>query len=168
MSSKPVRCNNYFFTLACINLGRMVYSLVFSNLPACLGDGAGKDGTTIAVRKVDVLDNLCQGTSVLSPLAPLLLLLLPAATFPLYSPLLASDPLLYCLLLGLVGSKITNRLIVGSLSSSPPVLQVAHMCKSSLAWWDSSMLAVLALGVHHLLGGGGSNRLVLLLALVGK
>ena len=51
-----------------------------------------------------------------SPLLPLLLVLVPAVWLATMTPaIFASQPLLYCLLFGIIGSKITNKLIVSSI-----------------------------------------------------
>lgn len=114
------------------------------NLPDCFSShGQGKDGGTIA------------GTSVFSPLLPLLLVLVPAVWLATMTPaIFASQPLLYCLLFGIIGSKITNKLIV------------AHMCKGEMSQLDSSLVAPLVLVLHQHLGLPGSPGLLLLLALV--
>jgi len=85
--------------------------------------GAGKNGATVA------------GTSVLSPASPLFLLVIPAWVIAYKSDqnIYHDHPILYVLLFGLIGAKITNRLVV------------AHMCKGEITHRDASMLAPLLL-----------------------
>jgi len=85
--------------------------------------GAGKNGATVA------------GTSVLSPASPLFLLVIPAWVIAYKSDqnIYHDHPILYVLLFGLVGAKITNRLVV------------AHMCKGEITHRDACMLAPLLL-----------------------
>jgi len=86
---------------------------------------------------------------------PLLLVVVPAVLlFTMAPAVFASQPLLYCLLFGIIGSKITNKLIV------------AHMCKGEIAQFDSSLVAPLVLCLHQYLALPGSPGLMLLLALV--
>jgi len=75
------------------------------------------------------------GTSVLSPASPLFLLVIPAWVIAYKSDqnIYHDHPILYVLLFGLVGAKITNRLVV------------AHMCKGEITHRDASMLAPLIL-----------------------
>jgi len=97
-------------------------------LPACLsGCGSGKNGSTVA------------GTSVLSPASPLLLFVIPAWVIAYKSDqnIYHSHPIMYVLLFGLIGSKITNRLVV------------AHMCKGEISHRDAAMLAPLLLIVNQ-------------------
>lgn len=114
-----------------------------TTLPLCVVSRR-EDGRTIA------------GTSVFSPLAPLLVLLLSAVALATLAQdeLFSGNPILYCLLMGLIGSKITNRLIV------------AHMCKGPVQQLDSSMAALLAMGGNQLLGNIVRERTMLLFALV--
>ena len=82
---------------------------------------------------------LFQGTSVLSPASPLFLLVIPAWTIAYKSDqnIYHDHPILYVLVFGLIGAKITNRLVV------------AHMCKGEITHRDSSFLAPLALFLNQ-------------------
>ena len=87
-----------------------------------------KEGGTIAVKlkTIDILiqslfppfyrrdQSYHQGTSVYAPLLPLLLLLLPGLAIAFFTSIYSDHPLLFCLLFGIIGSKITNRLIVSN------------------------------------------------------
>ncbi|XP_014674864.1 PREDICTED: cholinephosphotransferase 1-like [Priapulus caudatus] len=79
--------------------------------------GVGKNKSTVA------------DTSVLFPLIPILTTIIPAYIIYKKSPsaLFENHPCLYIIAFGLVSSKITNRLVV------------AHMTKSELDMWDSSL-----------------------------
>ena len=86
-----------------------------------------------------------QGTSVLSPASPLLLLVIPAWVIAYKSDqnIFHAQPILYVLVFGLVAAKITNRLVV------------AHMCKGEISHRDAAMLApLLLLAVTARLGAG--------------
>ncbi|XP_073998005.1 choline/ethanolaminephosphotransferase 1 bbc isoform X10 [Rhodnius prolixus] len=80
--------------------------------------GAGKNGSTVA------------GTSVLSPVIPLSLVVVPAfiicrkSTEHVYE----NHPVLYILAFGLVAAKVTNRLVV------------AHMTRNEMDYFDSSLI----------------------------
>jgi len=89
------------------------------SIPACVSPGKGKNGSTVA------------GTSVLSPSLPLLCLVVPAWVIAYKSDqnIFHSQPILYVLVFGLIGAKITNRLVV------------AHMCKGEITHRDASLLA---------------------------
>jgi len=93
------------------------------SIPACISPGKGKNGSTVA------------GTSVLSPASPLFLLVVPAWVIAYKSDqnIYHDHPILYVLLFGLIGAKITNRLVV------------AHMCKGEITHRDASMLSPLLL-----------------------
>jgi len=85
--------------------------------------GAGKNGATVA------------GTSVLSPASPLFLLVIPAWVIAYKSDqnVYHDHPIMYVFVFGLIGAKITNRLVV------------AHMCKGEITHRDASMLSPLLL-----------------------
>ena len=70
-----------------------------------------------------------QGTSVLSPIIPISLVLLPAYIIHQKSPdhIFESQPVLYVMAFGLVAAKVTNKLVV------------AHMTKSELEYLDWSL-----------------------------
>jgi len=89
--------------------------------------GAGKNGATVA------------GTSVLSPASPLLFLVVPAWTIAYKSDqnIYHDHPILYVLVFGLIGAKLTNRLVV------------AHMCKGEITHRDASLLAPLLLFLNQ-------------------
>uniref|UniRef100_R4FMY2 diacylglycerol cholinephosphotransferase n=1 Tax=Rhodnius prolixus TaxID=13249 RepID=R4FMY2_RHOPR len=80
--------------------------------------GVGKNGSTVA------------GTSVLSPVIPLSLVVVPAfiicrkSTEHVYE----NHPVLYILAFGLVAAKVTNRLVV------------AHMTRNEMDYFDSSLI----------------------------
>ncbi|XP_054269905.1 choline/ethanolaminephosphotransferase 1 isoform X5 [Macrosteles quadrilineatus] len=79
--------------------------------------GAGKNGSSVA------------GTSVLSPVIPLSLVIVPAFIIWRKSEenLYENHPCLYVLAFGLVAAKVTNRLVV------------AHMTKNEMEYLDSSL-----------------------------
>jgi len=112
-----------------------------NTLPACMVS-AKKEGGTIA------------GTSVFSPLLPLLLFILPGLAIASLTSVFSDHPILFCLLFGIIGSKITNKLIV------------AHMCKGEMAQLDSSLIAPIILLLNHFLGNMVSHRILLLATLV--
>lgn len=95
-----------------------------------LFDGAGKNKSTVAC------------TSVLSPFLPILLTIVPAVYIAVNSEsnLYENNPILYNLVFGLIGSKITNKLIV------------AQMTKHELDLFDSIFLAPLCLFVNQSMG----------------
>ncbi|XP_066977406.1 choline/ethanolaminephosphotransferase 1 isoform X5 [Macrobrachium rosenbergii] len=80
--------------------------------------GAGKNGSSIA------------GTSVLSPVVPLLFILVPSVLIAWKSPydIYLQNPTIYLLTFGCVSARVTNRLVV------------AHMTKSEMAYSDASLL----------------------------
>ncbi|XP_042239794.1 cholinephosphotransferase 1-like isoform X4 [Homarus americanus] len=91
---------------------------VWKYIPIILWGGAGRNGSTIA------------GTSVLSPVVPLIFILAPAILIAWKSPdgLYLQNPTIYLLTFGCVSARITNRLVV------------AHMTKSEMAYSDASLL----------------------------
>ncbi|CAH0560794.1 unnamed protein product [Brassicogethes aeneus] len=94
-----------------------IYSL-YCNLVVIFTGGVGKNGSTVA------------GTSVLSPVIPFSLVILPAFIIYQKSPqhVYEEHPALYILAFGLVAAKVTNRLVV------------AHMTKSEMEYMDWSLL----------------------------
>ncbi|XP_045533839.1 cholinephosphotransferase 1 isoform X5 [Papilio machaon] len=85
---------------------------------AILAGGVGKNGSTVA------------GTSILSPVIPFSLVVVPA--FIIFqkseSHVYENHPSLYILAFGMVAAKVTNRLVV------------AHMTKSEMEYYDWSLL----------------------------
>ncbi|XP_039745870.1 cholinephosphotransferase 1 isoform X3 [Pararge aegeria] len=85
---------------------------------AIAAGGVGKNGSTVA------------GTSILSPVIPFSLVVVPA--FIIFqkseSHVYENHPALYILAFGMVGAKVTNRLVV------------AHMTKSEMELYDWSLL----------------------------
>jgi len=108
------------YTIVAISVASLNF---LKSIPACISPGKGKNGSTVA------------GTSVLSPASPLFLLVIPAWVIAYKSDqnIYHDHPILYVLLFGLIGAKITNRLVV------------AHMCKGEITHRDASMLAPLLL-----------------------
>jgi len=122
--------------------GLIIAAYHMSNtLPACMAS-AKKEGGTIA------------GTSVFSPLLPLLLFILPGLAIASLTTIFSDHPILFCLLFGIIGSKITNKLIV------------AHMCKGEMAQLDSSLIAPIILLLNHFYGNMVSHKILLLATLV--
>ncbi|CAH1390058.1 unnamed protein product [Nezara viridula] len=98
-------------TLACGSVA--VYRLL---IVICNG-GVGKNGSTVA------------GTSVLSPIIPLSLVVVPAFIICHKSTELVYEnhPVLYIMAFGLVAAKVTNRLVV------------AHMTRNEMDYLDTSL-----------------------------
>ncbi|XP_050300422.1 cholinephosphotransferase 1 isoform X6 [Anthonomus grandis grandis] len=121
----------------------LLYNLnsFFNNLKE---GGKGKNGSTIA------------GTSVLSPVIPILLVVLPA--FIIYKKseqlIYQSHPVLYIFTFGLVAAKVTNRLVV------------AHMTKSEMEMWDYSLVGPAMLFFNQYFNTFINEYVVLWLALV--
>ncbi|CAG9863193.1 unnamed protein product [Phyllotreta striolata] len=96
---------------AAVWLAQVNVSIIFTG-------GAGKNGSTVA------------GTSVISPIIPFSMVLIPA--FIIYKKstqeIYENHPALYILAFGLVAAKVTNRLVV------------AHMTKSEMDYMDWSLL----------------------------
>ncbi|XP_044255893.1 choline/ethanolaminephosphotransferase 1 isoform X3 [Tribolium madens] len=92
--------------------------LAQANVSIIFTGGVGKNGSTVA------------GTSVLSPVIPFSMVLVPA--FIIYQKstqhVYEEHPALYVLAFGLVAAKVTNRLVV------------AHMTKSEMDYMDWSLL----------------------------
>ncbi|XP_066254001.1 cholinephosphotransferase 1 isoform X3 [Euwallacea similis] len=106
--------------------------------------GVGKNGSTVA------------GTSVLSPIIPILLVVLPA--FIIYKKseqeIYQNHPVLYIFAFGLVAAKVTNRLVV------------AHMTKSEMQMWDYSLIGPAMLFFNQYFNTFFNEYIVLWLALV--
>lgn len=101
---------------------------LFNNFKIILIErGAGRNGSTVA------------GTSVLSPVVPLILILAPAILIAWKSPegLYLQNPTIYLITFGCVSARITNRLVV------------AHMTKSEMAYTDASLLGPGALFLNQ-------------------
>ncbi|CAG7683781.1 unnamed protein product [Allacma fusca] len=83
-----------------------------------LYEGAGKNGSSVA------------GTSVLSPIIPFSLVLVPAIMIACKSDgnIYEKNPALYVITFGLIAAKVTNRLVV------------AHMTKSEMDYLDIALL----------------------------
>ncbi|RZF32120.1 hypothetical protein LSTR_LSTR003983 [Laodelphax striatellus] len=83
-----------------------------------LSGGAGKNGSTVA------------GTSVLSPVIPLTLAVLPAYIICMKSEenVYENNPAVYIMAFGLVAAKVTNRLVV------------AHMTKNEMEYFDTALI----------------------------
>ncbi|XP_068906018.1 cholinephosphotransferase 1 isoform X5 [Tenebrio molitor] len=92
--------------------------LAQANVSIIFTGGVGKNGSTVA------------GTSVLSPVIPFSMVLVPAFIIYQKSPqhVYEEHPALYILAFGLVAAKVTNRLVV------------AHMTKSEMDYMDWSLL----------------------------
>ncbi|XP_048516817.1 cholinephosphotransferase 1 isoform X2 [Dendroctonus ponderosae] len=106
--------------------------------------GVGKNGSTVA------------GTSVLSPVIPILLVVLPA--FIIYQKseqaLYQTHPVLYIFTFGLVAAKVTNRLVV------------AHMTKSDMQMWDYSIVGPAMLFFNQYFNTFINEYIVLWMALI--
>ncbi|XP_068220795.1 choline/ethanolaminephosphotransferase 1 isoform X1 [Palaemon carinicauda] len=92
---------------------------LFNNFKIILVErGAGRNGSTVA------------GTSVLSPVVPLLFILVPSVLIAWKSPydIYLQNPTIYLLTFGCVSARVTNRLVV------------AHMTKSEMAYSDASLI----------------------------
>ncbi|XP_063593631.1 choline/ethanolaminephosphotransferase 1-like isoform X2 [Penaeus indicus] len=109
-----------------LGLSQVLIQLAMA-FPVILWGGAGKNGSTLA------------GTSVLSPVVPLSLILVPAVLIAWKSPesLFLQDPTIYLLTFGCVAARVTNRLVV------------AHMTKSEMAYSDASLLGPAALFLNQ-------------------
>ncbi|PZC79059.1 hypothetical protein B5X24_HaOG216874 [Helicoverpa armigera] len=92
--------------------------LVVGYVTVIMKGGVGKNGSTVA------------GTSILSPVIPFSLVVVPA--FIIFqkseSNVYQHHPSLYILAFGMVAAKVTNRLVV------------AHMTKSEMEYYDWSLL----------------------------
>lgn len=90
----------------------------YNGFNVIINGGVGKNGSTVA------------GTSVLSPVIPFGLVIVPA--YIIYRKSIdgvyENNPVLYILAFGLVTSKVTNRLVV------------AHMTKNEMEYLDSALL----------------------------
>ncbi|XP_011312614.1 cholinephosphotransferase 1 isoform X4 [Fopius arisanus] len=120
--------NGSTIALPCIGTEVKVFSLwaavgiaillAQSSLSVILAGGVGKNGSTVA------------GTSVLSPIIPFSLVVVPA--FIIYRKsaenVYETHPALYILAFGMVAAKVTNRLVV------------AHMTKNEMEYLDTALI----------------------------
>uniref|UniRef100_A0A1B6LPJ3 Cholinephosphotransferase 1 n=1 Tax=Graphocephala atropunctata TaxID=36148 RepID=A0A1B6LPJ3_9HEMI len=106
--------------------------------------GAGKNGSSVA------------GTSVLSPVIPLSLVVLPAFIIWRKSEqnLYENNPCLYVIAFGLVAAKVTNRLVV------------AHMTKNEMEYFDTSLFGPAMLFLNQYFNCFFSEYLVLWACLI--
>ncbi|CAB3400174.1 unnamed protein product [Caenorhabditis bovis] len=100
---------------------------IYGYMNVVLSGGVGKNGSTIA------------GTSVIFPLFPLLMVIMPFVMIYTRSEsgILDENITLFCLCFGAVGAKETNRLVI------------AHMSKSELRHWDWIYIGPLALMLNQ-------------------
>ncbi|XP_050504112.1 choline/ethanolaminephosphotransferase 1 isoform X3 [Diabrotica virgifera virgifera] len=114
LTTMNVEMKLILIVLACM----IALFLAQSNLSIIFTGGVGKNGSTVA------------GTSVLSPVIPFSMVLVPA--FIIYKKstqeIYQNHPALYILAFGLVAAKVTNRLVV------------AHMTKSEMDYMDWSLM----------------------------
>lgn len=89
--------------------------------------GSGKNGSTVA------------GTSILSPILPFLLVIIPSFIISekSRSGLYVNHPVLYMLAFGLLSAKVSCRLVV------------AHMSKSEMSYFDSGLLGPMILFLNQ-------------------
>ncbi|XP_052124784.1 cholinephosphotransferase 1 isoform X5 [Frankliniella occidentalis] len=101
--------------------------LAHSNLAVIVSGGVGKNGSTVA------------GTSVLSPIIPFGLVVVPAYIIYRKSvqAVYENNPVLYILAFGMVAAKVTNRLVV------------AHMTKNEMEYFDSALIGPLMLFLNQ-------------------
>ncbi|CAB3364466.1 Hypothetical predicted protein [Cloeon dipterum] len=101
--------------------------IAYSCLSIIMTGGAGKNGSTVA------------GTSVLSPVIPFGLVVVPAIVISAMSTqhVYEAHPTLYILAFGMVAAKVTNRLVV------------AHMTKSEMEYLDTVLLGPLMLFLNQ-------------------
>ncbi|XP_014255459.1 cholinephosphotransferase 1 isoform X8 [Cimex lectularius] len=106
--------------------------------------GAGKNGSTVA------------GTSVLSPVIPLSLVVIPAFIICQKSAdrVYEDNPVLYIFAFGLVAAKVTNRLVV------------AHMTRNEMDYLDSSLVGPAMLFLNQYFNFFISEYIVLWFCLV--
>ncbi|XP_013140593.1 PREDICTED: cholinephosphotransferase 1 [Papilio polytes] len=124
----------------------MTLSLVFGYVKVIMRGGVGKNGSTVA------------GTSILSPVIPFSLVVVPA--FIIFqkseSHVYENHPSLYILAFGMVAAKVTNRLVV------------AHMTKSEMEYYDWSLYRVIKYQPPRTADIGHSARLWTTLPLVSR
>uniref|UniRef100_A0A6B2EL10 diacylglycerol cholinephosphotransferase n=1 Tax=Phlebotomus kandelakii TaxID=1109342 RepID=A0A6B2EL10_9DIPT len=126
----------YFVAFSTIILGSMSLVQIFSVI---LAGGVGKNGSTVA------------GTSVLSPIIPFSMILVPAFIISQKSTedVFETYPSLYIITFGMVAAKVTNRLVV------------AHMTKSELEYLDWGLIGPLMLFLNQYFNNFLPERVVL-------
>lgn len=109
------------FSLCTATVVLLTFCRVFSK------GGSGKNGSTVA------------GTSILSPILPFLLVIIPAFIISekSRSGLFPNHPVLYMLTFGLLSAKVSCRLVV------------AHMSKSEMKYFDSGLMGSLILFLNQ-------------------
>ncbi|KAK0406772.1 hypothetical protein QR680_018795 [Steinernema hermaphroditum] len=107
-----------------------------------LTEGAGKNGSTVA------------GTSILSPLIPIIAVILPFCMIYSKSTLYDENITLFCLCFGAVAAKASNRIII------------AHMSRSELVLWDWIYLGPLVMVFNYYYDVLFDEYIVLVLATV--
>ncbi|XP_055705166.1 cholinephosphotransferase 1 [Phlebotomus papatasi] len=114
----------YFVACSTIVLGSMSLVQIFSVI---LAGGVGKNGSTVA------------GTSVLSPIIPFSMILVPAFIISQKSTegIFETYPSVYIVTFGMVAAKVTNRLVV------------AHMTKSEMEYLDWGLIGPLMLFLNQ-------------------
>lgn len=132
-----------WFVMACFTF--VVGCFVIMNFCTTFTKGGiGKNGSTVA------------GTSILSPILPLLFVIIPAFVISekSRSGLYIGHPVLYQLTFGLLAAKVSCRLVV------------AHMSKSEMNYLDSGLLGPLILFLNQYFNEFISEYLVLIIAFV--
>jgi hypothetical protein len=106
--------------------------------------GIGKNGSTVA------------GTSILSPILPLIFVIIPAYIISEKSKsgIYLNNPVLYQLTFGLLAAKVSCRLVV------------AHMSKSEMSYFDHGMFGPLGLFLNQYFNEFISEHVVLWMALI--
>lgn len=131
----------YFIPLSTILCGSVA---LYHSIIVIFTGGVGKNGSTVA------------GTSVLSPIIPFSMILVPA--FIIYQKSTENvyelHPALYILAFGLVAAKVTNRLVV------------AHMTKSEMDYTDVSLLGPTMLFLNQYFNTFITEHYVLWLCLI--
>ncbi|XP_034237632.1 cholinephosphotransferase 1 isoform X3 [Thrips palmi] len=109
-----------------------------------ISGGGGKNGSTIA------------GTSVLSPIIPFGLVVVPAYIIYRKSvqAVYENNPVLYIMAFGMVAAKVTNRLVV------------AHMTKNEMEYFDSALIGPLMLFLNQYFNFYISEYIVLWMCLI--
>ncbi|XP_072034044.1 cholinephosphotransferase 1-like [Amphiura filiformis] len=130
-----------FFIFGLVTSGLALYNYIIIIFG---GGGKGKNGSTVA------------DTSVLSPLFHISAIIAMAMVIKFKSPsrLYERSPSLYLLMFGMVGSKVTNKLVV------------AHMSKSGMKFLDTSFIGPGLLFINQYLDAPIPEYVVLWIALV--